>query len=187
MFPATLASLYGVLILWRATLGHVGCVLRAMGLHNSKQYAMDPPMMLRDRSRFTYWMRKMHLVHLCPASPTNAHTLGSWPWTCRLMWHHLHHHQSPCRWSTGIFDSFGDPWGYYCTPTPTRRTTGLLFGEQGANPLSITFEGPTLHYGTYGPHQASWRALWHILFTIWPLKSLILSFVSWFGGLVTKS
>ena len=37
-----LVSLYEVLILYRATLAHLGCVLRAMGLHSSGQHSMDP-------------------------------------------------------------------------------------------------------------------------------------------------
>ena len=37
-----LVSLYGVLILHRDILAHVGCVSRAMGLHNGRNHSMDP-------------------------------------------------------------------------------------------------------------------------------------------------
>jgi len=37
-----LVSLYGVLILYRDTVAHVRCALRAMGLHSNRQHSMDP-------------------------------------------------------------------------------------------------------------------------------------------------
>ncbi len=37
-----LVSLYEVLILQRATLAYVGCALKFMGLHSSRQHSMDP-------------------------------------------------------------------------------------------------------------------------------------------------
>ena len=139
----------------RATLAHVGCVLRAMGLHSSRQHSMDLRRCSEIARESPIGQGRCTWFTFAQTTPQLYHALGIWPRTCMLMWHQLHHHLSPYRWSPGIFDLLGDPWGHLCALTTIWSTTGLLCGEQGANPLSITFGSSTHHFGTYGLHRAS--------------------------------
>ena len=72
-------------------------------------------------------------------TPQEPQILGRYPRTCTMSWQCSFHHSSPFRGSTRIFDSYGDPWGHLCAPTPTGSTTCLLLGEQGATLLSVIF------------------------------------------------
>lgn len=153
--PLGLLSLYGVLTLQRATLAHLGCVSRAMGLHSSIQHSMYPQRcsdIARD-SPIGWW--RCTWFTFAQATPQLYHGLDRWPETCMLMCHQLPHHMSPYRWSTGIFDLLEDPWGHFHALTTIGSSTVLLCGEQGANPLSISFGIPTHHFGTYKLHHAS--------------------------------
>jgi len=144
-----LASLYGVLILHRATLGHVGRALKAMGLHCRRIQSMDP----HNHSKIARGSLLGWGGCTWPIMPHRApdlhHTLGRWSRTSKMMWHHPHHHPIPWGQPTGIFDLFGDPWGHLCAPRCYLEHHRLL---QGANPLPIAFEGPSHHYGNHGPH-----------------------------------
>ena len=126
-------------------------------------------------------MRMIHLVHYAQQAPQEHHTLGRCPRTCKMTWQRSFHHLSPCRVSIGIFDSYGDPWGHWCAPKPIGITTGLLIGEQGATPLSITFWGVysslwhlwTLSSHLEGPttctyyYLTSWEAYYFIYELVW--------------------
>ena len=83
----------------------------------------------------------MCLVHYAQQAPHEPHTLGRYPKTCTMSWKRSLHHSSPCIGSTGIFDSYGDPWGHWNAPTLIGSTTSILLAEQGATPLSIIFWG----------------------------------------------
>ena len=126
-------------------------------------------------------MRMIHLVHYAQQAPQEHHTLGKCPKTCMMTWNCSFPHLGPYRWSTGIFDSYGDPWDHWCATTPIGSTTGILLGEQGATPLSITFwgvysslwnfwtlsgllEGPTtcIYY-----YLTSWEAYYFISELVW--------------------
>ena len=148
----------------------VGWVLRAMGLHHNRALVTTPwtsSVLHISCSCPSHTEMMKHLDHIAQATTHWHLTLGRWSRACMMMWHHLHHHPSPCKWSTGIFDLFGDPWEHLCAHTCHLEHHKLL---QGANPLSTAFfnyilwhiwtplgllQGPTtctMHYST------SWEA-----------------------------
>lgn len=63
-------------------------------------------------------------------------------------------------------------------PYTIESTIGLLFGEQGANPLYTTFGSPINHYGSYGLYWDSYKAQQHVSFMIQTLERLIPLFMS---------
>jgi len=136
-----LVSLYGVLTLQRVTLAHVGCVLRAMGLHSSRQHSMDPQRYSESACDSSIGRGRCTWFTFGQPAPQLYHALSKWLETCMLMWHHLHHHLRPYKWTTSILKLLGDPWGHLCALTAIGSTTGLLCGS------------PTHHFGTYGLHH----------------------------------
>jgi len=147
-FHLGLVSLYGVL----TPEGYIGTCRVCLESHGPPQQHTTlhgSPQPFRDWSWFTYWTRKMHLIQNAQLTPELHHTLGRWSRDCTMMWNHLHHHPSPCRQSTGVFNLFGDQWEHLCAPICHLEHHKLL---QGANPLSTAFGSSTTYYGTYGLH-----------------------------------
>ena len=113
-------------------------------------------------------MMVMCLVHYAQQAPQEPHTLGRCPWTCTMSWKHSFHHSIHFIRSTGISNSYGDPWAHLCAPTPTGSTTDLLLGEQGATPLSIIFRGFYSSLWNFKILLGLWRAPRHVHIIIWP-------------------
>ena len=126
------------------------------------------------------------LEHFRCYQKLTPHTFGKCPRTYTTSWEHSFTHSDPCKGSTSIFDSYGDPWRHLCALRPTRNTIGLLLGEQGAIPLSIIFRGICSSIWHFRTLLGLWRAPQHVHIIIRPIVRLIFPLVSQFGRLVTN-
>ena len=142
--------------------------------------------MFIDFLRSLFSIRKMHLVDHAQLAPLVHHTLGRCPRACTLSRQHLFHNLTPYICSSCIFISFGAPWGYWCSPTPTGSTTGICLENKGptACPLclrSILTSRQTLDF-IRPPQRPNDSLYW----SFGPLERLIHVLLGYLVGLSRK-
>ena len=99
----------------------------------------------------------------------------------------LCHYSSPYRWSTGIFDPFGDLLGRPCAPTPTWEHHSNLLGNKRPPLCLESIFSPCDTLDFIRPSQRSNDSSYSLVFPFCPFERPLFVLLSYLGGLVIKS